>query len=69
MHTVISDKCPQDHLCPCVQMCPVGAISQQDFQVPEINRDRCVYCGICADFCPYKAFAVVEDGDRAANLS
>ncbi|MDH7576831.1 MAG: ATP-binding protein [Bacillota bacterium] len=27
--------------------------------VPEISRERCNYCGICADFCQFNALAVV----------
>jgi MinD superfamily P-loop ATPase len=29
--------------------------------VPEINKDRCTYCGECSKFCAYNALAVVPD--------
>lgn len=29
--------------------------------VPEINEDRCTYCGKCSEFCAYNALAVVPN--------
>lgn len=29
--------------------------------IPEILEDRCTHCGLCAQFCAYKALAVLKD--------
>lgn len=29
--------------------------------IPEISEDRCTHCGLCAQFCVYKALAVLKD--------
>ncbi len=29
--------------------------------VPEVDKDRCTYCGKCADICAYNAIAVIKD--------
>lgn len=55
MPVVIKHKCPQDHPCPCVRICPVDAVSQEGYAAPEINKDNCVECGACVNFCPYRA--------------
>ncbi|MDD5396619.1 MAG: 4Fe-4S binding protein [Candidatus Moranbacteria bacterium] len=49
-----ADRCPQDHPCPLVRICPVGAISQEGFAAPEINHEKCISCGKCVATCPYQ---------------
>lgn len=55
MITIDKNRCPQNHRCPSVAVCPVGAISQNDFELPLINQELCVECGKCINFCPRKA--------------
>lgn len=52
---IIESRCPQDHKCPAVKICPVGALSQEGFGLPKIDYDKCIRCGKCANFCPKKA--------------
>ena len=52
---IIKEKCPQYHKCPAVKVCPVGALSQEEFNAPTINYDKCIACGKCSNFCPKKA--------------
>lgn len=52
---IIKEKCPQDHRCPAVKVCPVGALSQEGFNAPTIDYDKCIACGKCSNFCPKKA--------------
>ena len=52
---IIKEKCPQDHRCPEVKVCPVRALSQEEFNAPTIDYDKCIACGKCANFCPKKA--------------
>lgn len=52
------DNCPQNHACPAVKVCPVGALSQTAFDAPTIDRDKCIRCGKCSAFCPKKALVL-----------
>ena len=52
------DNCLQNHVCPAVKVCPVGALSQNGFSAPEIDYDKCIACGRCSNFCPKKALVL-----------
>ena len=52
------ENCPQNHKCPAVKVCPVGALSQNGFSAPEIDYDKCIACGRCSNFCPKKALVL-----------
>jgi Fe-S-cluster-containing hydrogenase component 2 len=55
--TVNAEKCPQNHKCPVIETCPQGAITQTDIcSLPVIDKEKCVVCGECVDFCPKGAF-------------
>ncbi len=43
--------CPQNHPCPVVSRCPFGAISQEGYGAPVIDKEKCTECGICARAC------------------
>ena len=60
---IIKEKCPQNHPCPSVRICPVGALSQNGFDAPVIDREKCIKCGKCSTFCPKKAL-VLQDCDN-----
>ena len=60
MITIDKNKCPQNHRCPSIDVCPVGAISQNEFELPVINQELCVECGKCIKFCPRKAIQKSE---------
>gem|GEM_PF-822884 len=66
MPVVIPEKCPQDHPCPLVKVCPVGAISQLGFAAPVIDEEKCIQCGACLTQCGKGA---VRDYETAAELS
>ncbi len=51
MIQVREEYCPQNHPCPTVSHCPVGAISQQGYGVPTIDYEKCTDCGICTRSC------------------
>ena len=38
----IRHGCPQNHKCPAVNVCPVGALSQKNLNAPEIDYDKCI---------------------------
>lgn len=52
------EQCPQNHSCPAVKVCPVGALSQEEFFAPTINYEKCIRCGKCSNFCPKKALVL-----------
>ena len=55
---VIVANCPQDHKCPAVGVCQVGALSQEGFHAPTVDHDICIQCGECSTFCPMKALVL-----------
>ena len=57
---VDSKRCPQNHLCPAIRQCPVGAITQKDNGLPVIDQAKCIQCQKCVMFCPMQAFSESE---------
>ena len=55
---IIKENCPQNHKCPAVSVCPVGALSQNGFEAPKIDYTKCIRCGKCSNFCPKKALVL-----------
>jgi Fe-S-cluster-containing hydrogenase component 2 len=51
-------RCPQNHPCPSVRVCPVGALSQKGYSAPDVDNDKCIKCGKCVKFCPMKALVL-----------
>lgn len=46
---------------PCVDSCPVDAISMKDINsIPVIDYDRCISCGKCIGVCPGLALFIVK---------
>lgn len=52
---VSKESCPQNHACPSVRVCPVGALSQQGYDAPIVDQSACILCGKCVKFCPRNA--------------
>lgn len=55
---VIVNRCPQNHRCPSVGVCPVNALEQKGFNAPTVNKEKCIKCGKCARFCPKQALVL-----------
>jgi Fe-S-cluster-containing hydrogenase component 2 len=54
-------KCPQNHRCPSIAMCPQDAITQSDiYALPVVDDSKCIKCGICMRYCPKGAFEKTE---------
>ena len=47
--------CPQNHPCPAVRVCPVGAIKQNHYKLPTIDEEKCIKCKKCVLYCPLGA--------------
>lgn len=58
---IVIENCPQNHKCPAVKVCPVGALSQNSFEAPKMDYDKCIGCGKCSKRCPKKALVMNID--------
>lgn len=58
--TVNINRCPQNHPCPALKVCPVGAISQEGYKAPKIDQKKCIKCGKCSTFCPMRALILLK---------
>ncbi len=55
---VNQNRCPQNHACPAVPVCPVGALSQVGHDAPTVDQEACIRCGKCVSFCPMRALTL-----------
>lgn len=46
---------------PCVDICPVNALSKREDGIVDIDRDACIGCRACMQACPYDALYLNED--------
>ena len=51
-------RCPQNHPCPSVRVCPTGALTQDGYDAPRVDTGKCVVCGKCVRTCPMRALAL-----------
>ncbi len=58
MLIVNKKRCPQNHACPSVRICPVGALSQKSHAAPTVDMDKCIKCGKCVNYCPMRALTL-----------
>lgn len=56
-------RCPQNHPCPSIRVCPTSALSQQGYRAPQVDDQKCIDCGKCITFCPMGVFSKME-GDN-----
>ena len=52
------NRCPENHPCPSVRVCPVEALSQVRFSAPTADMDKCIRCGKCVRYCPMGAITL-----------
>jgi len=57
--SIDKNRCPQNHPCPSVRICPVGALKQQGFKTPEVYMATCIKCKKCVKYCPMGAIKMV----------
>ncbi|MFP4362808.1 MAG: 4Fe-4S binding protein [Spirochaetia bacterium] len=53
--SVSQSRCPQNHPCPSVRICPANALKQNGFSAPIVDESKCTNCGKCIRFCPLGA--------------
>lgn len=60
MYAVRNNRmCTKD--CLCIYVCPTGATDTEDGQ---IDRSKCIGCGVCARSCPVAAISMASEKDR-----
>ena len=64
-------ECIQQIPCnPCVDSCPVNAISMKDINAPPlVDFDKCIACGQCVGVCPGLAIFVIKQTDDKGLLT
>ena len=55
---VNKNRCPENHPCPSVRVCPVEALSQVRFSAPTADMEKCIKCGKCVRYCPMGAITL-----------
>lgn len=70
MKGVAITECIQYIPCdPCVDSCPVHAISMKDVNaLPVVDYDQCIACGKCVGICPGLAIFVIKKQDEGKGL-
>jgi len=68
---VAISECIQHIPCnPCVDSCPVDAITMKDINsIPVIDYDSCVSCGKCIGVCPGLALFIVKTTNQKGNVT
>lgn len=56
-------RCPQNHPCPSIRVCPVNALSQRGVAAPEVDDELCVDCNKCVWSCPMGALQPQVDAN------
>lgn len=51
-------RCPQNHPCPAIKVCPVGALTQNGYAAPTVDNEKCIKCGKCARYCAMGALVM-----------
>jgi Fe-S-cluster-containing hydrogenase component 2 len=51
-------RCPQNHPCPSIRVCPTGALSQKGYAAPSVDQAKCIKCGKCVRYCPMRALTL-----------
>lgn len=57
---LIKERCPNNHKCRVVKLCPAKALSQKEKEVPKIDKEKCISCQKCITLCPKNVF-ILED--------
>ena len=52
------NRCPENHPCPSVRVCPVEALKQIRYSAPTADMDKCIKCGKCVRYCPMGAISL-----------
>lgn len=48
----------------CLKVCPSGAITMNRENYPEIDRTKCINCGLCVSACPKKVIRYIDKNEK-----
>lgn len=51
-------RCPQNHPCPSIRVCPTGALTQKGYAAPTVDMQKCIKCNKCTRYCPMRALVL-----------
>ncbi|MBN2046240.1 MAG: 4Fe-4S binding protein [Anaerolineaceae bacterium] len=54
--SINENRCPQNHPCPSIRVCPTQALTQKGFAAPSVDDSKCIDCGKCVRYCPMGVF-------------
>lgn len=54
-------RCMQCTKPPCVDICPVNALSKRQDGIVDVDREACIGCRACMQACPYDALYINDD--------
>ncbi len=54
-----AQRCPQNHKCPSLRVCPADALKQAGNKAPTVDEDKCKNCNLCVRYCPMGAIEAV----------
>ncbi len=55
---VNKNRCPENHPCPSIRVCPVQALRQKGYAAPTVDQSNCTKCGKCVRYCPMGAISL-----------
>lgn len=55
-------QCGHCENAPCLSVCPTGATYRAEDGTVQVDEDRCIGCGYCAQACPYGARVKLSSG-------
>jgi len=55
-----ASKCPKNHPCILLRLCPKKAITQDNKGLPKIDYHKCIECGTCVNNCSFGVFKKSE---------
>jgi Fe-S-cluster-containing hydrogenase component 2 len=56
---VHKNRCPENHPCPAIRVCPAAALTQDRYSAPVVDMEKCVSCGKCVRYCPMGAIRLI----------
>ncbi|MEM2569702.1 MAG: 4Fe-4S dicluster domain-containing protein [Candidatus Bathyarchaeia archaeon] len=57
----VAEVCVQCEEAPCIEACPVNALSKDNLGRIAVNSDLCTRCGSCVNSCSYHGITLVKD--------
>ncbi len=63
------EQCMHCSKAACLELCPSNAIYKNQFGFVGVNNERCIGCGVCEKFCPFKIPHVNRSSQKATKCT